>query len=127
MNDEQIQGSENERDPAPVHREVLPCPFCGETSIEFVVENYQWCKINCLGCGAYGGTVRRFQLDRHGNTILSQDDAQERALAEWNRRQGKAWATQAEHCMQAILEAHERLDRDGLARALSGMRVLLGK
>lgn len=28
MNEEQIQGSENERDPAPVHREVMPVPEC---------------------------------------------------------------------------------------------------
>jgi len=37
------------------------------------------------------------------------------------------WTRSAEDCMNALLDAHERLDRDGLGRALQGMRILLGR
>lgn len=37
------------------------------------------------------------------------------------------WSKHAEDCMNALLDAHERLDRDGLARALNGIRILLGR
>jgi len=40
---------------------------------------------------------------------------------------GDIWSKHAEDCMNALLDAHERLDRDGLARALNGMRILLGR
>jgi len=37
------------------------------------------------------------------------------------------WAFCAEDCMRRLLEAHKNLDRDGLASALQGMKILLDK
>lgn len=37
------------------------------------------------------------------------------------------WSRQAEHCMNALIDSHEKLDREGLGKALQGMRILLGR
>jgi len=37
------------------------------------------------------------------------------------------WTHAAEECMNALLDAHEKMDKDGLGRALQGMRILLGR
>ncbi len=63
MSDDKIQGSGSNVDPAPVHREVLPCPFCGAASVELDSEDYRWVRINCIECGSSSPSVRRFQLD----------------------------------------------------------------
>ena len=88
MSDDKIQGSGSNADPAPVHRDVLPCPFCGAASVELDSEDYRWVRINCIECGASSPSVRRFQLDRQCNIVVGEHDMYERALAEWNRRDG---------------------------------------
>ena len=62
--------------------ELLPCPFCGGTSV--TVEEgttYRWAVATCVDCGATASEVR---------AVPDVVKTQELALAEWNLRSSPA-------------------------------------
>ena len=63
----------------PVARETLPCPFCGNSGLDFDEgSTYRWGIASCSGCGASCGEIRREYPDK--------GEWHKEAIAEWNRR-----------------------------------------
>lgn len=70
----------------PLDCDVMPCPFCGETSI-LIREGstFRWMIAECLGCGATCGEVR-VQTMGPGLPADWKAKAEQDVVAEWNRR-----------------------------------------
>lgn len=63
----------------PVAGEPLPCPFCGNSGLDFDEgSTYRWGIASCSGCGASCGEIRREYPDK--------GEWHKEAIAEWNRR-----------------------------------------
>lgn len=63
----------------PVAGEPLPCPFCGNSGLDFDEgSTHRWGIASCSGCGASCGEIRREYPDK--------GEWHKEAIAEWNRR-----------------------------------------
>jgi Lar family restriction alleviation protein len=66
--------------------EPLPCPFCGHVGLDFREgSTFRWIIAECSGCGASRGEAR-IQTLGQGTKEEWMADAQQDAIAEWNRR-----------------------------------------
>jgi hypothetical protein len=86
--------------------------------------------VDDLFCVGKSNEARRLvieQLDGRDGGGYCREAIESHFRAAIESASGEMWSKHAEDCMNALLDAHERLDRDGLARALNGMRILLGR
>lgn len=68
-----------QQEPEPVAGKPLPCPFCGNSGLDFYEgSTYRWGIASCSGCGASCGEIRREYPDK--------GEWHKEAIAEWNRR-----------------------------------------
>ena len=67
---------------------ALPCPFCGEMSIELVEgTTFRWMLVRCQCCGASGPEARVDTL--HKDRTVALERAAAAAIDEWNQRKEK--------------------------------------
>ena len=69
------------------------------------------CQVSCTNCNCHHESSDEYELSG----------------SSWNCRQNESWSESAKDAMAKLLDAHNRLDREGLARALQGIRILLGQ
>ena len=69
----------------PLDCRVMPCPFCGSTSIStYDGSTFRWIYAGCDDCGAQAGEVRIDTLAE--DRVAAHKAACWDAIAEWNRR-----------------------------------------
>lgn len=65
--------------------EPKPCPFCGETGLDFTEgSTFRWLAYSCKGCGI--GSETRKQTLGDGTPEEWAEQAKRDAIEEWNRR-----------------------------------------
>lgn len=133
--------SKSGTDPS-VDRIVLPpCPFCEGNAVECWtkqpvrdvgqswIPGYAEASIACGKCGSRGRKVR-VECGRRDGEDKDVAEALMHAKIFWSARpvnDNAAWQESASEVMCRLLDAHQKLDRDGLASALQGMRILVGR
>lgn len=95
MSEDASEDPESQPAAASADRVIMPCPFCGGTRVEFEEENFKWCRVICVDCGASSGSVRRYE---HFKKPLDVTTAKDRAFAEWNRRVANYARSRLERC-----------------------------
>jgi Lar family restriction alleviation protein len=66
--------------------EIKPCPFCGGTSVSVIKgDTFRWRKAVCNACDAKAPEVR-IQTSGDGTPDQWEDEADVKAMAEWNKR-----------------------------------------
>ena len=70
----------------PTIAEAKPCPFCGHQGVTvFQSDTYRWRVAVCDECGAQAPDVRH-TIEEGQTPEQALDDANQRALKEWNTR-----------------------------------------